>query len=322
MASMTFGPGDGYVGWVSTYNGTVQTDADTLPVATFYHSGALDASVTLVVTKVATGLYRTTGTIPTSGYAVGDACMVRTVATVGGVTGDKTDVFRLDTLTSSVAAAVWNSLLASYSTASTFGNKFRTWILGTDFKAILSTDTQPTLSVNTTQLAGQTVTAASGVTFPSTVGNSTYAGGNVTVGGYATNQDPATIVWGAATRTLSAFNFTPTVGGYSTGQDPATLVWAAGTRTLSTLNGLTPQIGFFANQPAYPTSPSVPTAQANADALMASSVETGVTFVQAMRAVAAVAAGKKTTNGWAGIGVSTERVSSTDDRETVTLNLG
>lgn len=36
--------------------------------------------------------------------------------------------------------------------------------------------------------------------------------------------DVATAVWAAATRTLSAFAFQPTVGGYASGQDPATLV--------------------------------------------------------------------------------------------------
>jgi hypothetical protein len=34
---------------------------------------------------------------------------------------------------------------------------------------------------------------------------------NVTVGGYASGQDPATSVWGAGTRTLSSFGFTPSV---------------------------------------------------------------------------------------------------------------
>jgi hypothetical protein len=97
--------------------------------------------------------------------------------------------------------------------------------------------------------------------------------GNVTVGAYAAGQDPATLVWAAATRsltdkanftlasnavdaaqftqaaadkvwtsttrTLSAFGFSVTVsgnvtvGGYAAGQDPATLVWAATTRSLT-----------------------------------------------------------------------------------------
>ena len=45
--------------------------------------------------------------------------------------------------------------------------------------------------------------------------------------GYTT--PPSTVdVWSAATRTLTAFAFTPTVGGYSAGQDPATLLLVNG----------------------------------------------------------------------------------------------
>lgn len=92
-------------------------------------------------------------------------------------------------------------------------------------------------------------------------GFSVTVSGNVTVGGYAAGQDPATLlassfnaipanVWANGSRTLTAFGFSVTVsgnvtvGGYATGQDPATLlasnftaiagnVWANSTRTLS-----------------------------------------------------------------------------------------
>jgi len=42
---------------------------------------------------------------------------------------------------------------------------------------------------------------------------------------YNTGLDPASSVWGAGSRTLSAFAFQPTIGGYAAGQDPATSVW-------------------------------------------------------------------------------------------------
>jgi len=42
--------------------------------------------------------------------------------------------------------------------------------------------------------------------------SSRLASGNVTVGGYASGQDPASLVWGATTRTLTAFGFSVTVG--------------------------------------------------------------------------------------------------------------
>jgi hypothetical protein len=59
------------------------------------------------------------------------------------------------------------------------------------------------------------------------------ATGNVTVGAYAAGQDPATLVWGASTRTLSAFGFSVTVGtnsdktGYALAVTPPTAqqVW-------------------------------------------------------------------------------------------------
>lgn len=86
-----------------------------------------------------------------------------------------------------------------------------------------------------------TVAPATSGGFP-TVGTSTGqinpdGSGNVTVGGYKSGQDPATLVWAASTRTLSAFGFSVTVGtnsdktGYSLTTAPptaaaiATAVW-------------------------------------------------------------------------------------------------
>jgi hypothetical protein len=68
------------------------------------------------------------------------------------------------------------------------------------------------------------------------------ATGNVTVAGYASGQDPATLVWAASTRTLSGFGFSVTVGtnndktGYALAVTPPTAqqIWDTLTSALST----------------------------------------------------------------------------------------
>jgi hypothetical protein len=84
----------------------------------------------------------------------------------------------------------------------------------------------------------------------------------VVVGGYASGQDPATLlassfstvatavatvaaqVWAYATRTLSAFGFNVEVGSYASGQNPATLVLGATASAWDTAG----TIGFLLNQ--------------------------------------------------------------------------
>ena len=73
--------------------------------------------------------------------------------------------------------------------------------------------------------------------------------GNVTVGGYASGQDPATLVWSASTRTLTSFGTLAsdiwshstrtltgnvTVGGYASGQNPANYVLLTPANKLAT----------------------------------------------------------------------------------------
>lgn len=127
-------------------------------------------------------------------------------------------------------------------------------------------------SRGTSNYAGGAVAGVTGVTFPATVPSLAQIQGGLpndttiqadaaaalTAAGYTSIRAGyldtlnglvaavATAVWGAATRTLSAFGFTPnvgnvtgtipnaTIGGYATGQDPATLVLDA---TASTHNG-------------------------------------------------------------------------------------
>ena len=72
--------------------------------------------------------------------------------------------------------------------------------------------------------------------------SSRQASGNVTVAGYASGQDPATLVWAASTRTLSGFGFSVTVGtnndktGYALAVTPPTAqqIWDTLTSALTT----------------------------------------------------------------------------------------
>jgi hypothetical protein len=90
----------------------------------------------------------------------------------------------LDAKVSGVGAAVWAVLTSTLTVAGTIGKKI-VGLFGTDGKALLSSDSQPTLSANAVQLPNPA---------PSGYGSS----GNVTVGGYAAGQDPATLVLDAA----------------------------------------------------------------------------------------------------------------------------
>lgn len=79
------------------------------------------------------------------------------------------------------------------------------------------------------------------------------ASGNVTVGSYAAGQDPATLVWGAGTRTLTGFGFTVTVGtnndktGYALAVTPPTVanIWDAATSGLTTVGSVGKRIADY-----------------------------------------------------------------------------
>lgn len=61
------------------------TDADSLPVATATKNGTDDGAFTLTVTKIDTGRYKITGTIPA--YSAGDQVQISVAATVNSVAG-------------------------------------------------------------------------------------------------------------------------------------------------------------------------------------------------------------------------------------------
>ena len=79
------------------------------------------------------------------------------------------------------------------------------------------------------------------------------ASGNVTVGSYAAGQDPATLVWAAGTRTLTAFGFSVIVGtnndktGYALAVTPPTVanIWDAATSGLTTVGSVGKRIADY-----------------------------------------------------------------------------
>ena len=176
------------------------------------------------------------------------------------------------------------------------------------------------VDANVTRIAGQTASAAAPVTFPASVANETtlsnratqasvnaiptnpllttdsrlnnldttissrMPSGNVTVGGYAAGQDPATLVWNATTRTLTAFGFNVTVGtnndktGYSLIQTfPANFsslaITAGGSITAGTV---TDKTGYSLNQ-AFPTNFALLSIDASGRTLL-QPTQTGVTI--------------------------------------------
>lgn len=95
--------------------------------------------------------------------------------------------------------------------------------------------------------------AKAGVEYLDAQVTSRLASGNVTVGGYAAGQDPATLVWGAGTRTLTGFGFSVTVGtnndktGYALAVTPPTVanIWDAATSGLTTVGSVGKRIADY-----------------------------------------------------------------------------
>ena len=92
----------------TTNDGTgAASDASTLPIATLTRNGVDDATVIIIVTKLTTGRYVATGTVPV-GYAAGDKCNISFFATVNAVAGNASiGDFVVDTaFTSDIAASL------------------------------------------------------------------------------------------------------------------------------------------------------------------------------------------------------------------------
>lgn len=139
------------------------------------------------VTKVQAGL---------STYAGGTVASVAAPVTVGTNT-DKTGYG----LSAGAVQAIWDALMSALTTTGSIGKKLASLVFGTDNKALLSTDAQPTIPANTIQWGGVNVGGMPNATAPLTslganapdgwVRTATFAGGttlpHVTLVDTATN---------------------------------------------------------------------------------------------------------------------------------------
>ena len=92
---MFYRPGDNYYSEFTTFNVGGAVDADSLPTATANCNGTDDGSFALTVTKIDTGRYKVTGTIPAT-YVSGNIVNVTVSATISTIVNKKRiDVFRI-----------------------------------------------------------------------------------------------------------------------------------------------------------------------------------------------------------------------------------
>jgi hypothetical protein len=99
--------GDSYYGEFCTqrFDTGAATDADSTPTATATKNGADDGTFSLTVTKITTGRYKITGTVP-AGYSVGDVVQISVAATVNSVAGSGVvDQFTIDPIYKSLNTA-------------------------------------------------------------------------------------------------------------------------------------------------------------------------------------------------------------------------
>lgn len=215
------------------------TNANSTPTAVLLHNGAVDGTVTLTIGNPATGTYTIAGTVP-AGYVEGDYCQVEFTSTVGGLAAtiipdsgtwlvetsyisdvptvaqvaagilatpnnklatDASGQVTVGTMAAAAVGSIWNALLSGMTTAGSVGKKLAVWILGTDNKALLSTDTQAArlqlssqdegvLTSLNTMIASNAFTAPALALAPASSGG----GGSVTVAGYAAGKDPAAML--------------------------------------------------------------------------------------------------------------------------------
>lgn len=80
-----YAPSASYFGEFTTSSATgAATDADSLPTVTANRNGTDDGTFALTATRIDTGRYKVTGTVP-SGYASGDRVNLSVAATIGGI---------------------------------------------------------------------------------------------------------------------------------------------------------------------------------------------------------------------------------------------
>ncbi len=217
-------------------------NADSLPTATANHNGTDDGTFTLTVTNIDTGRYKITGTVPA--YSSGDVVNVSIAATCSSVAGKAiVDTFTIDTkrvgdlhdssynggavasVTAGVTVATNNdkagySLATAPPTAATIATAIWTDTTAGDFttagspgKAVMTSGVpvSGTVTVGTNNdKTGYSLGASQTFSTTGSVGSVTGAvgsvTGNVTVGGYASGQDPATLVLDVAASSHNTAN--------------------------------------------------------------------------------------------------------------------
>ncbi len=162
------------------------TSADSLPTGTLVVNGT-DNGASVTVTNVDTGRYKAAVTLPT--LAIGDVVQLLIAATVGGIAG-KGIVWRdtKDILLDSSGDVTYNNTAPP--TVAAIATAIFTDTTASDF----TTSGSPG-KIIFTQLGGAFTTTSSSIFTTAALANApSGGGGSVTVGGYDTGQDPATLV--------------------------------------------------------------------------------------------------------------------------------
>jgi|GEM_PF-6459938 hypothetical protein len=212
-------------------------NADSLPTGTLYLNGVSNAA-TVTVTNLATGLYKAAVTLPTLALTdVVELVISATVATIAG----KAVVWR-DTVAALVSGVVWDEVLTSvtHNVVSSSGRLLRS--INPNSDAIYSGTLPSQAGMTSTQIkldaGASAVTGIYSYNVVSITGG-TDAGDSRVLTSYDGPTRVGTVdrAWTVQPDATSIFDITATassrVVSYIAGQDPATLVWAAATRTLT-----------------------------------------------------------------------------------------
>ena len=209
----------------------IKTDSGNLITRlTSTRAGNLDFLDASILSRMATFTYTTPPTVAAIRTEIDtNSTQLAKIGTPAGASVSA-DIAAIKTDSGNLATRVPSALTIS-------GGKVATTLNVSDFTG--------TMPANILQIAGQTATAAAGVTFPASIGTSTYAGGAVAsvtgavgsvvgdVGGKVLGGGSSTFIAnGAQVSATVAGNVT--VGAYASGQDPATYILATPANKLVT----------------------------------------------------------------------------------------
>jgi hypothetical protein len=214
-------------------------NADSLPTGKLVISG-VDNAATVTIANVDTGRYKASFTLP--GLVAGDTVELVISATVATVAG-KAVVWR-DTNAALTSGVVWDEVLTSgtHNVASSAGKLLR--LINPNSDAIYSSTLPSQAGMTSTQVkldaAASAITGQYSYDVISITGG-TDAGDSRVLIAYDGPTRVGTLdrPWTVQPDATSTFDITATassrVVSYIAGQDPATLVWAAAARTLTAL---------------------------------------------------------------------------------------